>query len=379
MARKKKILTKVDKLLKSLYYDPKSPSGFSSVKSLLEEAQKKLERQKNKRLKITKDKVVRFLQDQPTYTLHKTPRKKFPRRRVIVSAPMLQFQSDLMDMSAFAKYNDDYRWLMVNIDVFSKFGYGTPVKRKDAQHMVLAFKDLFSKTDPPKKLQTDKGKEYLNKLVQEYLKEKGVHHFTAENVETKAQIAERFLKTIKHKIYRYFTANDTKRWIDVFPELIHSYNHSVHSSHSFKPVDARLPENLAQVRWNLYGPNSRLALKSKGGRRDIKPPLFKPSDKVKLSKYALVFDTGYTPNWTIEPFIITEVLPTFPVTYKIKDLKNREIKGTFYSFELQRITNFEEVYKIKDILEEKGDKVLVRWEGFPDDFQSWVHRSNLIK
>lgn len=370
-------MTKVDKLLESIYYDPNSPAGFSSVKKLQQEAVNKLKKQKNKRLKVTEEKVVKFLQDQSTYTLHKAARKNFPRRRVIVPKPQYQFQSDLMDMTKHEKQNDNYRWLMINIDVFSKMAYGIPVKRKDAKNMILAFKELFEQTKPPVKLQTDKGKEYLAKEVQNYLKEKGVQHFTGENVETKAQIAERLIRTIKSKLYRYFTANDTKRWIDVLPKILHAYNNSIHSSTGYKPVDAMLPENLAKVRFNLFAPFSELRLKV--ARKLGKKSLFQEGDKVKLSKYALIFDRGFTPNWTIEPFIIDEVLPTLPVTYKIRDLKNEVIKGTFYSFELQKITNFQEVYDIDEILKEEGDKLLVSWVGFPKDFSSWIHKSNLVK
>jgi hypothetical protein len=154
MGVKKKILTKADTLLKSLYYNPAAPGSFSGVNSLLEAAVKKLKG--NKRIKITKEGVQKFLSGEETFTLHKLPRKNFPRRRVVVSGPMEQFQSDLVDMSMFENENSGFRWILMTLDVFTKKAYAIPVKRKDSKHMVLAFKELFKQTQPPYKLQTDK-------------------------------------------------------------------------------------------------------------------------------------------------------------------------------------------------------------------------------
>ena len=104
---------------------------------------------------------------------------------------------------------------------------------------------------------------------------------------------------------------------------------------------------------------------------------FAVGDKVKLSKHALVFDKGYKPNWTLEILIVTEVIPTDPVVYRVKDLDGEEIKGTFYEHELQKVTSLPKVYDIEKILEEKGKRVLVKWKGYPDKFNRWIPKSSL--
>ena len=96
---------------------------------------------------------------------------------------------------------------------------------------------LFSRIENPKLLQTDHGSEFINKTTQNLLKSLDIEWFETFN-ETKAQIVERFNRTLKDRMYKYFTANDTKRWIDILPDLVHNYNSSYHSSIKMTPTEA---------------------------------------------------------------------------------------------------------------------------------------------
>ena len=138
----------------------------------------------------------------------------------------------------------------------------------------------------------------------------------------KAQIVERFNRTLKDRMYKYFTANDTKRWVDVLPDLVYNYNNSYHRSIKMTPVEAS--ENPRKAWDNLYGSKDE---KSK--------PKFKPGDFVRISKYCGKFKRGYTANYTNEVFVVTDVLETTSFTYKIAEIRNAEkIIGTFYEEEL---------------------------------------------
>ena len=123
-------------------------------------------------------------------------------------------------------------------------------------------------------------------------------------------------------MYKYFTANNTKRWIDVLPDLVHNYNNSYHRSIKMTPVQAR--ENPVQAWENLNA--------------EAKPSheaTYKPGDFVRISKYRGKFKRGYTPNYTSEVFVVTDVLKTTPVTYKVAEIRNADkIVGTFYPEEL---------------------------------------------
>ena len=170
-------------------------------------------------------------------------------------------------------------------------------------------------------LQTDHGSEFIGKKTQALLQENDIKWFETYNT-VKAQIVERFNRTLKDRMYKYFTANDTKRWVDVLPDLVYNYNNSYHRSIKMTPVEAT--ENPRKAWDNLYGSKDE---KSK--------PKFKPGDFVRISKYRGKFKRGYTANYTNEVFVVTDVLETTPFTYKIAEIRNADkIIGTFYEEEL---------------------------------------------
>ena len=167
-------------------------------------------------------------------------------------------------------------------------------------------------------------------------------------------------------MYKRFTMQNNTVYIDILPKILASYNNSKNRSIGMTPNGARKPENYGKVYLNLYGD-----LES---QRD--KPTFKIGDTVRISKYKRkTFDKGYTPNWTEEVFVISEIRPTDPITYKIKDLNGEEIKGTFYTEELQGTD--QNIFRIEKVIRKTKDKALVRWKGYPDEFNSWVSLKDL--
>ena len=141
-------------------------------------------------------------------------RRHFKRRCVVVGGPNQQWQADLVDMSRLKKSNDGTTFLLTVIDVFSKRAWCIPLKNKSAASLVAAFTQLLRER-PPITLQTDKGSEFLNRSVQKLLKQYGVHHFSTHNEETKASIVERFNRTLKTRLWQYFTKSQSVRYLDV--------------------------------------------------------------------------------------------------------------------------------------------------------------------
>ena len=164
------------------------------------------------------------------------------------------------------------------------------------------------------------------------------------NNEGKSVVAERFIRTLKNKIYKYMTEISKNVYIDKLDDIVREYNNTYHTSIKTKPVD---------VKDNTY-----IDFKKKVNDRDLK---FKIGDYVRISKYKNIFAKGYMSNWSEEVFIIIKIKNTVPWTYVINDLSGEEIIGTFYEKELQKTSQQE--FRIEKVVKRKGDKLYVKWKG----------------
>ena len=139
------------------------------------------------------------------------------------------------------------------------------------------------------------------------------------NDEGKSVVAERFIRTLKSKIYKYMTAISKNVYIDKLDDIANEYNNTYHTTIKMKTIDAKD---------NTYFNTDK--------DTNDKDPKFKVGDHVRISKYKNIFAKGYTPNWSEEVFVIKKVKNTVPWTYVINDLNGEEIMGTFYEKELQK-------------------------------------------
>ena len=307
---------------------------------------------------------------QDAYTLHKPTRNSFPRRRTFAKGINDLFQADLADLSSIARENDGYRYLLTCIDVFSKYAWAIPLKTKTGREVSFAFERILADRKC-NMLQTDKGTEWLNSTFQNMLKDKDIKFYTSENEDIKASVVERFNRTLKSRMWRYFTHRHSHRYLDVLGDLVDSYNNSYHSSIKMKPseVDA---SNENFIRDRLYPP---------------KPSKFKwkfaTDDKVRITMQRQPFRKGYMGNWSEEIFVVTQRHSTVPVTYSIADLSGETIKGRFYEPELQKVTKIDDVYIVEKIVKtrKRAGKIeyFVKWRGYPDKFNSWVDRVQLAQ
>jgi len=359
--------------LDKIYYDESNPGSLGGRERLYKAA-------KEKGIKLKRSDVADYLIKQDAYTLHKPVRKHFSRSKTIVSDIDQQWQADLADMVDVVRDNDRFRYLLTVIDCFSKYAWAIPLKKKDSLTTVEAFKQLFRESKPrvPQRLQTDKGKEFLNTPVQNYLKNKNVHHFVTQN-ETKAAMVERFNRTLKIRMWRYFTANNTQRYIDVLPSLLSAYNNSVHRTIGMKPVDVT-QKDVKRIWHKVYGDTfAGPAIKEK---KDAKV-----GSTIRISKTKNLFDKGYLANFTDELFKITDILKhRHPHTvYKAEDTMGEEIAGTFYDKEFQVIDpkRASESFVIEKILKKDTKQgvpsTFVKWKGHPAKYNSWIPDTELKK
>ena len=350
--------------LRDLYYNPES--GFHGAETLYQKA-------KSEGLKISRREVKDWLTKQLTYTLHKplhTPRSRS--RATYVSKIDQQWQADLVEMQQFAKENGGVRYLLTVIDVLSKYAWAVPIKTKTGDDTLEAFKSIIHTSGrQPDKLQTDEGREFTNKKMQDWLAAVGIHWFHTYS-DKKASICERFNRSLKSLMWKYFTYKQTHKWVDILPKFLENYNNTVHSSIKMKPKDVTL-QNDHQAWLALYGHE----MAASGAR-----PKFSIGERVRITKYKGTFKKGYLPNWTEEQFEVSSIIYSVPPVYRIKDLNGEEILGTFYEDELQKVGgSSDELFRVEQILKTKKVKgrryYLIKWKGYPDSFNSWEPEENV--
>ena len=294
--------------------------------------------------------------------LHKPIRKHFPKRYVFVRDVDNIWGADLVDMRALAKQNDNFKYILMVIDVFSKYGWAVPIKFKTGEAVKIALESII-KEATPKKIWADQGNEFYNEKVQKLLKRDNIHLYSTAN-EEKCSVVERWNRTIKTKLWKYFTANGTHKYIDILQPLIDKYNTTKHRSIGFTPSDARKPVNKQQVFKNLY---------FKKVQENLKQPKYTIGDQVRLAIQKDKFEKAYIINWSDRVYTIKEVKKTVPPTYTVQDERGVQHKGAFYEQELQKVTD--QRYRIEKVLKYKTVKGrrygLVKWIGYDNSYNSW--------
>ena len=167
------------------------------------------------------------------------------------------------------------------------------------------------------------------------------------------------------------SANNNTIYFDKIDELLKDYNNSFHRSIQMIPIAASDIKNSNRVFANLYSDELY---------KQVKKPKFRIGDRVRISKYKRkLFDKGFTPNWTEEIFVIDGILHTKPITYRVVDLQGEIVTGSFYEQELQKTT--QEIFRIDEVIfhDDKQKRALVKWSGYPDQFNPWVPMSELKK
>ena len=259
------------------------------------------------------------------------------------------------------------------MDVFSKYAWVKPIKNKTSDTVAKAFKEIFNESRrKPKKLWTDRGGEFIGLIDQtpgetgefdcphcgksnknksgltqhlsrfcpvlfpEKAKENTtklrniiLYHTEGKN---KAAIAERFVKTIKGKMWKYMTENDTKKIIDVLDDLVDEYNNTEHSTIKMTPTEASKWENQEKV--------FNTAFKIDETKKDIEKEMskidLKVNDRVRITRKKKEGAKGYEANWSDEIFKIREIKKTKPLTFLLSDAKDHHIIGPFYKQEIQK-------------------------------------------
>ena len=291
--------------------------------------------------------------------LHKPVIKNFNKKKVHSSFKDNIWGVDVANMKLLSKFNKGFRFLLCVIDIFSKYARVIPLKVKKGVSIVNAFQIILKESNrKPNKIWVDKESEFYNISFKKWLKDNDIEMYSTNN-KGKSVIAERFIRTLNNKIYKYMISISKNVHIDKLDDIVRKYNNTYHTSIKMKPFG---------VKDNTY-----IDFKKEVNDKD---PKFKVRDHVRISKYKNIFAKRYMPNWSEEIFIIKKIKNTVPWTYVVNDLNGEEIAYTFYENELQKTDQKE--FRIEKALKKKGDKLYVKWNGYDNFFNSWIEKKDIV-
>ena len=281
-----------------------------------------------------------------------------------------QWQADLAEVGLIADKNQGQRYILTVIDIFSRFAWARPLRNKKGETVAEAFRDIFNEGRIPKRVQTDQGREFENWHVQKLFKSLGIELFSVKSA-YKAAIVERFNRTLKQRIWKYFTAENTLVWTNILQDVVHAYNHTVHRSIGRRPADVKVSD-VSDMR-------DEMAQRKKPpkGKDDIRV-----GEQVRISKVKSVFAKGYLPSWTEEIFTVEAIERKHrPITYTLKDYNGDLLEGSFYRHEIQPVIKDDDVFLVEKVIrtQKRGEEkwCLVKWKGYPSAFNSWVRKADI--
>ena len=363
------MVNEIEKTLRYLYYKAYgTPSFFTGDAKILLKGYRNGGYKPSIKLKDVKH----FLSTQSVYGLHKKQINKFERNKIYSMFQGDIFAMDIADMRAFSKVNDDYKYILIGIDAFSKKGYAVPVSNKKAANVLNAFKKMRGDIKYTiYNISVDNGNEFLGKF-KKWCKNKGINLYTVQG-EQKNAIAERFILTIKTRLWRCFRYNGNHRWLEVLPKILNSYNESIHRSIKMTPN-------------SVHNGNSHIVYSTLYPKPYIKkPPVFKIGDAVRHS--ITLGDRGkkYEGKYSIPVFLIKKIKHNVrgkhPVYMLEKAFSKKEYPGWWYKHQLQKVdkatfASKNTKYDIK-VVRTKGKKALVKYVGY-EDKPVWVDKSSII-
>ena len=250
--------------------------------------------------------------------LHKPIIKKFKKRKIYSKFKDNLWGVDLADMQSLSRKNKGIKYLSCVIDLYSKYAFVIPLKDKKGLSILNGFDKIIKQYNrKSNQIWVDQGGEFYNNIFKKWLSDNDIIMYSTYN-EGKSVVAERFIRTLKSKLYKHMTAIDKNVYYDVLDDIVNKYNNTKHSTIKMKPIDVR--------------DNKRVYIDKHSEKRSR----FKVGDRVRISKFKNIFAKGYTPNWSKEIFIVDKINDTVPYTYNLKDLNDEEIIGSFYDQELQK-------------------------------------------
>ena len=298
---------KLNKLYRS------GPAAFGSLNNLV------------KLSGLPRVKVRQTLLSKPSYTKLKNRGRKFPRLHVKARFINDIWCMDLAQVDKLSSWNSNTKFLMVSVDVFSRFVRVQPMRNKNAETTRAAFIRMCSDQGNnlifPKKLWADRGKEFFGDF-RDFYQDVGIHIYHTFS-EPKTCFAERAIRSLKSLIYKYLEERRTDCYIPILQKFTRTLNTRVNRSTGLLPAKVQNGDFMT-ILYQESMETNRL-------------PSLKIGDFVRIAKVSTSFSNGNKPQFTDEIFKVVDIKTTIPrVSYELEDLNGEKILGKFYPEELSK-------------------------------------------
>ena len=219
---------------------------------------------------------------------------------------------DILDLKDYGPENNrGYRYVLVTIDNFSKFGWTTPLKNKYAITIKDSFENiLLNSKRKPNLIESDRGKEFYNNIFRDFLNKNNIKLYS-RNSSLGAVFAERFNRTIRDLLKKVVFERGDANWIDALPIITKQCNNRIHSSTKLTPIQASLKKNEGFVYKNLLDKRNKIKAK------------YQINDLVRAADLKETFSKGDTTNWSYKLYKNTEIINDTIPSYKIDNLPER--------------------------------------------------------
>ena len=401
---------KWQRYLRNLYRNLKKGGSYQSANKLYHTVKKE------GKFNLSLNKIQKWLEGEDSYTLNKEVRRKFVTNYMEIGEIDMIWEADLADLTQYSSWNDGNKYLLGCIDTFSRKLWIQPLKSKHGQSIVKALKMILESSGrQPRTIRSDRGSEFVNSVVQTFLKEKKIGQTLTSN-QSQAAYIERCWKSIKKRMVKYMEDKRTSRYIDVVQDLVTGYNKTHHSVIGMAPDAVSLKNDLL-VEYNqmLYRkkkePKPNLLCKEiKSEQKHFtqnnpstkttnitNDPVIPTKPKPKKKRFLYSVNTAvrialrrnkivseYDERWSKEIFYINNRKLRGGIdVYQIRDSEGDVLIGWFYRLELQRVQEAkkDKLYDIKKIIKtrvikdtsgQENKQFLVSFVGFPSKFNQWV-------
>jgi hypothetical protein len=381
----------INSYLSKRYYDVMQPASFTSVYKLFNTI-------KHEGVyDVSLDRVKKWAMGQDALTMNKRPSYKSKIRRKVVSGLTWSlFDADLLvlNQERFKSANSNHAYILVCVDVLSSFARVAAIKTKGSQDVLDGFKRIFEKEGKyPSSIRSDRGNEFSNQLLANYMKAHNINHYFAAGTSFKANYSEVFIRTLKSRLFKLFQHRNSYKYIDVLQSMVESYNNTYNSS--IKMTPAEVNGNNEQEIWfkkyfppkaykNAFKKAAKLQRRRKHHHDNDSPFKYAIGAHVRVTylreQFARDYDISYSGEiYTIYDRRISQGQPI----YYLKDYNKVKLTETFYQWELQEIDfNPKQTFKIEKIVKKRTrngvKESLVKYQFWPASYNEWIPDKKLI-